>query len=285
MIRVDAHQHFWRYRAEDYPWMGTGMDVLRHDWLPTDLQPLLARHGFDACVAVQARPCEAETDFLLQLAHEYPFVAAVIGWIDLRNHDLERQFERWRGALALKGFRHLLQDEGDVAAWLGDAAFNHGIDTLQKRGYVYEVLVHATQLAGVANFCARHNGYWLVLDHLGKPAIGGNGYAAWHAHLREFAPLRHVLCKLSGLVTEVRTAQIDTHEIERYLDTALDIFGPERVMFGSDWPVCLLRAGYAEVYELVARWSEQLSLAEQGHLFGDNAVRCYGLRTADKRPH
>ena len=278
MMRVDAHQHFWRYRAQDYPWMGEGMDVLRRDWLPADLHPLLARNGFDACIAVQARQSEAETDFLLALAHEHDFIAAVIGWVDLRARDLDLHLERWTGDAILAGFRHLLQDEANVRAWLGDAAFNRGVAALQKKGYVYEVLVHAAQLGDVPAFCARHDQHWLVLDHLGKPAIGGEDHTAWRTQLQAFAPMRHVLCKLSGLVTEVRTAAIDVGEIERHLDIALDVFGVERVMFGSDWPVCLLRADYAEVYEIVARWAEQLSLAEQGHLFGGNAVRCYALR-------
>jgi len=243
------------------------------------------RYGFDACIAVQARQTEAETDFLLQLAHTHPFVAAVIGWVDLRAEDLESRLTRWHDDKTLAGFRHLLQDEPDVSAWLSDAAFERGIKALQSLGYVYEVLVHTTQLATVPQFCARHDQYWLVLDHLAKPTIGGMGFDAWRKRLQEFTSMRHVLCKLSGLVTEVRTAQIDPREIERYLDAALEVFGSTRVMFGSDWPVCLLRAEYVDVYDIVARWAEQLSLAEQAHLFGDNAVRCYALKTSHARPH
>ncbi|TLY50020.1 MAG: amidohydrolase [Gammaproteobacteria bacterium] len=267
MMRVDAHQHFWRYHAPDYAWMGAGMDVLRRDWLPTDLHPLLARHEFDACIAVQARQTDAETDFLLELAHAHSFVAAVIGWVDLRAPDLQRRLERWRGDTRLAGFRHLLQDEADVSAWLADAAFNRGVSRLQQSQQVYEVLVHAAQLADVPAFCARHDEYWLVLDHLGKPAIGGEDHAAWRAQLEAFAPMRHVLCKLSGLVTEVRTRTLGVAEIEGHLDIALDVFGE-----------------YADVVEIVARWAEQLSLAEQGHLFGDNAVRCYSLQRSPAQP-
>lgn len=279
MMRIDAHQHFWRYDADAYPWMDAGMGVLKRDWLPADLRPLLDAQGIDACIAVQARADEAETDFLLQLAGDHDWIAAVIGWVDLRAGDLDARLAQWSDRAKLAGFRHLLQDDPDVAATLADPAFNRGVAALQARGQVYEVLVRgADQLALAPAFCARHDRHWLVLDHLGKPAIGGDGDAAWRKALAEVAALPHVACKLSGLVTEVAGDRVDADTIRRYLDTALELFGPQRLLFGSDWPVCLLRADYAEVAAIVAGWSQALSADERVALWGGNAARCYGLQ-------
>lgn len=277
MIRIDAHQHFWRYRPADYPWMGEGMEVLRHDYLPQQLQPLLDAHGFHGCIAVQARAEEIETDFLLDLAREHDWIAAVIGSVDLRTEGLEHRLARWSGQARLAGFRHLLQDEVDLPAFLADAAFNRGVATLQARGQVYEVLVRAPQLVDVPVFCARHDRHWLVLDHLGKPAIGGEGDAQWREYLRRLAVLPHVACKLSGLVTEAGDRAVNAGELHRYLDVALELFGAQRLMFGSDWPVCLLKSEYAEVFAIVQQWAARLSVDEQASLWGGTAVRCYGL--------
>jgi L-fuconolactonase len=284
-LRIDAHQHFWRYDAAAYPWMGAGMDVLRRDWLPHDLRPLLDAQGIDACIAVQARACEAETDFLLGLADRHDWIVGVIGWVDLRAADLGVRLARWQNARALAGFRHLLQDDPYVAAALADARFNRGLQQLQDNSLVYEVLVRgAAQLEQTPAFCARHDRHWLVLDHLGKPAIGGDQDPRWHDALRELAAMPHVMCKLSGLVTEVVGPYIDADVLRRYLDTALDLFGPQRLLFGSDWPVCLLRAPYAEVIRIIDDWSRALSADERALLWGGNAVRCYGLPRAEPAP-
>jgi L-fuconolactonase len=278
-LRIDAHQHFWRYDAAAYPWIGAGMEVLRRDWMPDDLRPLLDQQGIDGCIAVQARADEAETAFLLDLARSHDWIAGVVGWLDLRADDVDARIGRWQGSPALTGFRHLLQDDPDVAATLSDTRFNRGVKRLQANRYIYEILVRgATQLAETPDFCARHDQHWLVLDHLGKPAIGGGEDTSWHDALRLLAGMPHVLCKLSGLVTEVASRTWDEATLRRYLDVALDLFGPQRIMFGSDWPVCLLRAEYAEVCRIVEDWSQTLSRDEQSLLWGGNALRCYGLR-------
>jgi len=282
-VRIDAHQHFWRYDADAYPWMTGDMGVLRRDWMPQDLRPLLDEQGIDGCIAVQARADEDETDFLLELAHSHGWIAGVVGWIDLRADDVGARVERWASSPALAGFRHLLQDDPDVAATLADTRFNRGMKRLQADGQVYEVLVRgATQLAEAPGFCARHDRHWLVLDHLGKPAIGGSEDAEWRNALTSLAAMPHVLCKVSGLVTEVAARTIDEALVRRYLDTALELFGPHRLLFGSDWPVCLLRASYAEVCRIVQGWTAALSPDEQSLIWGGNAVRCYGLRIGDK---
>jgi len=277
--RVDAHQHFWRYAATDYLWMDAHMPALQRDWLPQDLRPLLDAQQIDLCIAVQARADEAENTFLLEQATAHPWIAAVVGWVDLLADDAHERLASWGEAPRFKGVRNLLQDEPDLAATLADARFGRGIGAMQAQGLVYEVLVRGpAQLAMVPAFCARHDRHWLVLDHLGKPAIGGEGEAEWRRHLHTLAAQPHVLCKVSGLVTEVVTPQFDADALHRHLDTALEAFGAERLMFGSDWPVCLLRADYAAVAALVSDWASRLSAAEQAQLWGGTATRCYGLQ-------
>ncbi len=278
MTRIDAHQHFWRYSAEAYPWISTEMPALRRDQLPQDLRPLLDAQHIDRCIAVQARANEAENAFLLDLAEAHPWIAAVVGWVDLFAANAEARIAHWCAQPRFKGVRHLLQDDPDVAATLTNARFNAGVAAVQSQGLVYEVLVRGpAQLAHVPAFCARHDRHWLVLDHLGKPAIGGDSEDAWHGHLRTLAALPHVRCKVSGLVTEVVAPRVDAGTVHRHLDAALEAFGPDRLMFGSDWPVCLLRADYAEVAAMVRDWGARLSADEQAQLWGGTAARCYGL--------
>jgi L-fuconolactonase len=277
--RVDAHQHFWRYAAADHPWIDAHMPALQRDWLPHDLRPLLDAQQIDLCIAVQARADEAENAFLLEQATAHPWIAAVVGWVDLLADDAHERLASWRESPRFKGVRHLLQDEPDLAATLADPRFARGVGAVQAHGLVYDVLVRGpAQLSLVPAFCARHERHWLVLDHLGKPAIGGEDEAEWRRHLRTLAAQPHVLCKLSGLVTEVVTPQLHLDALHRHLDAALDAFGAGRLMFGSDWPACLLRADYAAVAALVRDWASRLSAAEQAQLWGGTAMRCYGLQ-------
>ncbi|KWI28262.1 amidohydrolase family protein [Burkholderia stagnalis] len=285
-MRIDSHQHFWRYRADDYPWIGAGMDVLARDRLPHELRPLLQAHALDASIAVQARAGRDETAFLLDLARDDARIAAVVGWEDLRSPQLAQRIAEW-GSPKLRGFRHQVQDEGDVASFVAHPDFNRGVAWLQAHGYVYDVLVFQRQLPDVRAFCARHDAHWLVLDHLGKPALAefdrdDTVYARWRDALQALGALPHVACKLSGLVTEADWRRglcaRDLAQIERALDTALACFGPQRLMFGSDWPVCLLAASYREVAGLVERWAAtRLSAAEQEAVWGGTAARCYGV--------
>ncbi|WP_431824545.1 amidohydrolase family protein [Burkholderia sp. F1] len=285
-LRIDAHQHFWRYRAEDYPWIGEGMHVLARDRLPDELHPLLRAHALDRSIAVQARAGREETAFLLGLARGDARIAGVVGWEDIGSPQLADRVAEW-GRDKLLGFRHQVQDEGDVAAFVSRPAFERGIAWLQARRYVYDVLVFQRQLPDVREFCARHDAHWLVLDHLGKPALAESGrdetaFPRWRDALRALGALPHVACKLSGLVTEADWAQglrpQDFSQIERCLDAALEVFGPQRLMFGSDWPVCLLAASYDQVVALVERWAAtRLSEPERRAVWGGTAARCYGV--------
>lgn len=278
MTRIDSHQHFWRYDPAEYAWIDEHMSTLRRDFLPPDLRPLLDAQGIDRCVAVQARTTEEETNFLLKLAAEYPWIAAVIGWVDLRAEDLQQRVDQWSGARKLVGFRHILQDER-IPPGGPDAAFCRGVALLQKKELIYELLLRAPQLHAMAEFCRVHDSYWLVLDHLGKPNIRDRAYADWCRDVEPIAALPHVVCKVSGLVTEAMDANaaFNPEDLPMFLDAALDLFGPERLMFGSDWPVCLLAAPYAQVAGIVEQWAAKLSPSERDALWGHTARRIYRL--------
>jgi L-fuconolactonase len=278
-MRIDSHVHFWRFEPRDYPWMSADMDAIKRDRLPTDARPLFDECGIDACVAVQARMRENETDYLLSLAQVHAWIAAVIGWVDLTDARLAERLERWRAARRLKGFRHILQGDAAAAKLVASDEFRRGVRLLQARSLLYEVLISADQLPLVTDFCRAMEGHWLVLDHLGKPDVRGRQFDAWLRDVTPLARLPHVVCKLSGIVTEANDArgQYDESHIHRYLDAALDLFGAQRLMFGSDWPVCSLVASYAQTCAIVERWSAKLPAADRDSVFGNTAARIYGI--------
>ena len=290
-MKIDTHQHFWRYRAEAFPWISEAMPALQRDCLPTDVAPALEAAGVTGVVAVQARCDRGETDFLLGLADHYPKILGVVGWADLAAPDLSEDIARWAAHPAFKGLRHILQDEADVAGWVGRADISRGLATAQKAGLVYDVLVFDRQLADVAALCARHDAHWLVLDHVGKPAVrdwtqDADVGSRWRKGITALAAMPHVVCKLSGLVTEadwVGHAGVSADDAQTMLacfDFALEAFGPQRLMYGSDWPVCQLSAPYADVHRLADRWAQsRLSAAEQAAFWAGNARRYYGLRS------
>ncbi len=281
-MRIDAHVHFWRYEASDYPWMSADMDAIKRDRMPADARTLFDQKQIDACVAVQARTQEVETDFLLGLAQTRPWIAAVIGWVDLAGDRLSERLDRWRPAKHLKGFRHILQNNPGAGGLVNGEDFRRGVRELQTRSLLYELLISADQLPLVADFCRQMDGHWLVLDHLGKPDIRNRQFDAWLRDVTPLANLPHVVCKLSGIVTEANDAQgaYDVSDIQRYLDAALELFGARRLMFGSDWPVCSLVASYAVTTQIIERWSAKLSADERDGIFGNTAAHVYEIGSA-----
>lgn len=288
-MQIDTHQHFWRYRPQDFPWISEGMAALRRDRLPPDIAPNLQAAGVDAVVAVQSRSCDQETDDLLALAQAHPHIVGVVGWTDLTAPHVEDALERHAGNKLLKGYRHILQDEPQIGAVLADPGFERGVKAVQRRGLVYDVLVFDHQMSAVVPFCARHNGHWLVLDHLGKPAIrdwhtSKTARSGWLANMRDLASMPHVVCKLSGLVTETPWGDSPglspqhNQAILECFDRALELFGPQRIVFGSDWPVCQLAAPYETVHGLARRWADsRLIPQEQDAFWSGNAQRIYAL--------
>lgn len=275
-MRIDSHQHFWHYTPRDYRWISDTMAVLKQDFLPETLRSTLQRHDMHGTILVQACSDSRETQWLLEIAEKTDFVRAVTGWIDLLPPQLEQQLEALSHPL-LRGFRHQVQDEVSPAQWLSNTGINRGIRQLQQRDYVYEILVTHQHLADAVQFAKRHDNYFLVLDHFGKPDLS-LGAAHWAKQVAPLAALPHVSCKLSGLLTEPRPAGVTLNDLLPYFDAALEIFGTERLMFGSDWPVCLLGESDEDPWSLCEQAITTLSSDEQAAIFGGNACAVYRLQ-------
>ena len=272
-LTLDSHQHFWRYDAMHYPWIDGTMAALQRDFLPDDLGPLIKAAGVDGTIAVQARQDEAETPWLLELAAAHPFIRGVVGWADLQSPDVERVVERLSGTPRLVGLRHVVQVE--PAGFLHRPAFQRGIAAIERSDLVYDILIYARQLPEAIRLVSAFPRQRFVLDHLGKPDVRGNGLQGWGRRLEELAALPHVWCKLSGLVTEADWRAWTPAQLRPYLDTALDAFGPSRVMFGSDWPVCTLAASYGQVLALLRESIAEYSADEQAQILGKTAEEVY----------
>jgi L-fuconolactonase len=274
-MRVDAHQHFWQYTAEKYGWIDVSMAAIRRDFLPANLKPLLDAAGVDATVAVQARQSLEETRWLLNLARENAWIAGVVGWAPLAEERVDVVLEELAADERLKGVRHVLQAEPD--AYFARADFNAGVGLLRKRSLVYDVLIVERQLPAAIALVDRHPTQQFVLDHVAKPLIAADVFEPWATQMRELAKRPHVVCKLSGMVTEASFHHWTADNLRPYLETALDAFGPERLMFGSDWPVCTVAANYTRWMEVVRDFIGELSGGEQRGILGGNAVRVYRL--------
>jgi len=273
---VDSHQHFWRYSPATHGWIDERMGVLKRDYLPPDLEHLLRANGFAACVAVQASQSLDDTRFLLGLADAHPFIRGVVGWVDLRSAGVEADLQALCGHPRFKGVRHIVQDEPDDRFLLRDDVLN-GISVLESFGLTYDLLVYPRQLPAAREVVRRFPRQRFVLDHLGKPPVASGEIAPWREEIRGLAASSNVSCKLSGLVTEADWATWKPADLRPYLDVALEAFGPERLMIGSDWPVCTLAGEYAAVMAAVRDHVARLSAAEQAAILGGTATRFYGL--------
>jgi len=280
---IDSHQHFWRYSAADYPWIGAGMERLARDHLPEDLEPVARAAGIDGTVAVQARQSLEESRWLLDLADRHPFIRGVVGWVDLRSPAVAESLGPLAARPAFVGVRHVVQDEPDPRFLLGEA-FVRGLGQLAAHGLTYDLLVYPPQLPAAVELAALLPEQPFVLDHLAKPQVQAwrnpGDRAAWRRDIESLGRHGNVCCKLSGLVTEAVWRRWRAAEFTEYLDVALAAFGPQRLMFGSDWPVCLLSGEYAEVAGLVGDWCAGLSAGDREAIWGGTAARFYGLRPA-----
>ena len=275
MIRLDSHQHFWRFERARDAWITDDMRAIRRDFLPADLAPALASNRIDGCIAVQADQSAAETRFLLDLARQHSFIRGVVGWVDLRSSELEATLEHLRGEPLLRGVRHVAQAEADDFLTRDDVI--RGIERIGRAGLTYDILIVERQMPAALSLTARLPDQPFVLDHLGKPAIREGRLEPWAGRLRELARRPNVCCKLSGLVTEADWTRWQPADLRPYLDVALEAFGPDRLMFGSDWPVCLVAAPYDRVLGVVADYTAALSVAEREAVFGGTAARVYEL--------
>jgi len=276
-MRIDAHQHFWRYRPETHAWITDAMPRLKCDFLPADLQPLLRTAGFDGCVAVQAQQSVAETEWLLQLADQHPFIRGVVGWVDLCGPNVSDALRRLAAHPRLRGVRHVVQDEPDDRFMLRPE-FLRGIAALAHVGLTYDILIYARQLPVAIELVRRFPQQRFVLDHIGKPEIRDRHLDTWRDNIRALAAQPNVSCKLSGMVTEADWQQWKPSDFTAYLDVVLARFGAQRLMIGSDWPVCTLGGSYGDVIAVVTDYIGFLSPSERDAICGGNAVRFYGLR-------
>jgi len=274
---IDAHHHFWMYDPAQYGWISEGMAVLKRDYLPGDLRQATAAAGVDGVVSVQARQTIEETEWLLDLADRHEFIRGVVGWVPLASERVREDLERLAERPKLRAVRHVLQDEPDDNYVLRDD-FNRGIRQLKDFGLRYDILVFERHLPQTIRFVDRHPEQIFVLDHLAKPRIRDHVISPWRENLRELARRPNVWCKLSGLVTEADHQSWTEKQLRPYMDVALDAFGPTRLMFGSDWPVCLLACGYQRWYQIVREFASRLSPDEHDCLFGKTAVDAYDLR-------
>ncbi len=272
---IDAHHHFWSYDPVEYDWIDESMARIRRSFLPEDLGAEIASAGVDGVVSVQARQVVGETDWLLELARANDFIQGIVGWLPIASESLDAELDRLAAEDKLKGLRHVVQ--GEAPGFLDGADFNHGIARLSDRGLVYDLLVFEHQLEEAIRFVDRHPGQPFVLDHIAKPRIGENELEPWASRIRAMAQRENVTCKLSGMVTEADYEHWTRGQLQPYLDTVLEAFGPGRLMFGSDWPVCLVATGYREWAELVRGFIAPLSDAEKAAVLGGTASRVYGL--------
>ncbi|PVY43733.1 amidohydrolase family protein [Pontibacter virosus] len=276
MLKIDAHQHFWQYSPERDNWITDEMAVIRRDFLPSDLEPPLRQHGFDGCVLVQSAQPETENRFLLEQAQAHDFVKGVVGWVELQDESLDERLDYYRQFPKLKGFRYILQGQPDKALMLRPD-FMRGIGKLARYGYTYDILIYPDQLAYAEQLVARFPGQPFVLDHLAKPDIRNQGLNAWQKDIKALAVHENTYCKLSGMVTEADWDNWKKEDFKPYLDTAVEAFGTDRILFGSDWPVCLVAASYADMLGIVEEYFSSFSKTEQAAFFGGNAAKFYNL--------
>jgi L-fuconolactonase len=276
MMKIDAHQHFWKYSAAEYEWIDDSMAGLQHDFLPRDLEPLLAASGFGGSIAVQARQSLEETRWLLELAAQSDFIRGVVGWVDLCSPEIGAQLENLAQDKKLVGVRHVVQGEPDDEFMLRPA-FRRGIGLLNQFGLAYDLLLYPRHLPVAAKLVRQFPEQRFVLDHIAKPRIAESVLQPWARDIRELAKAPNVACKLSGMVTEARWKQWKPADFRPYLETVLEAFGPARLMIGSDWPVCTVSADYGETMGLVTGFIESLSVEECNGILGGNCVRAYGL--------
>ncbi len=276
-MRLDSHQHFWEYDAAQYPWMTEKLDRLKRNYLPPHLEPLLEDAGLDGCIAVQARQTMVESRWLLQLADKYPIIKGVVGWVDLRRDDVEKDLAELAKHPRFVGVRHVAQDEPDDR-FLVRPDFMRGIGKLKEFDLAYDILIFPKQLQAAIELVQKSPEQRFVLDHIAKPAIASGVLEPWKSQIRELAKAPNVMCKISGMVTEANWAKWKASDFVPYLDTVGEAFGVERLMYGSDWPVCLLASEYQQVFGLAKEWVQRSLSKDEEKIFGGNCSAFYKIK-------
>lgn len=275
-MRIDSHQHFWKYNAEEYSWIDDKMQVLRQDFLPEDLEIELKKSGFSGSVAVQARQNIHETRWLLSLAEQYEIIKGVVGWVDLCSTNIEAQLEEFSQHPKLVGVRHVLQDEPDEHFMLRDD-FLRGISLLREYNLVYDILIFPKHLPAAVELVKKFPDQFFVLDHIAKPDIKGKNIEPWKEDINKLAAYSNVSCKLSGMVTEAEWQNWEYGDFLPYLETVFTAFGTERLLTGSDWPVCTLAGSYQSVMNIVTDYIIKSDQKDSSGILGGNAARVYNI--------
>ena len=276
-MKIDAHQHFWVYSADEYGWINEGMGILKKEYLPANLKPEIEKAGFDGTIAVQARQSLHETRWLLKLAGLNSFIKGVVGWVDLCSSDVRNQLLEFILNPQFVGVRHVLQDEPDNDFILRKDFLN-GIKALEEFGLVYDILIFPRHLKNAIRFASLFPDQTFVLNHIAKPNIKEKNIASWKEDIMQLARLQNVHCKISGMVTEADWNCWQEKDFTDYLDVIFESFGTRRLMIGSDWPVCKLAGGYPETINIVLNYILQFSEDERMNVMGLNALRTYKIK-------
>jgi L-fuconolactonase len=275
-MKIDSHQHFWKYNPERDTWITDEMSVIQRNFYPEDLITVLQKNGIDGCVSVQADQSLEETQFLIDFAEKNDFIKAVVGWIDLQAEDIEEQLAVWKSKKKLAGFRHVLQAEPDIDYMLRPQ-FLRGIKALLKNDFTYDILIFPKHLSVAQKFVSHFPDQAFVLDHIAKPYIKAGLIDDWKKDIEDLAKFENVQCKISGIITEADWGKWTYQHIKPYLDVVFESFGTDRVMFGSDWPVCLVAGEYAQVKAIVETYTKDFSTSEKSKVFGINAAKFYNF--------
>lgn len=273
---IDSHQHFWKYEPVKHDWIDDDMSVIRRDFSPSDLAKVYKESSIDGCVAVQADQTLEETDFLIDLASNNSFIKGIVGWVDLRAENIENVLEKYSTDKIVKGFRHVVQGEADHN-FLLRPNFSRGISLLEKYNFTYDILVFPHQLGSVLEFVKKFPNQKFVIDHIAKPYIKDGYFDGWATMMTAIGKHENVSCKMSGMVTEADFNTWTPEQIHPYMNVALEAFGSSRILFGSDWPVCLVAGNYSKIKKLTTDFISQLSQIEQNSIMGTNAIEFYNL--------
>lgn len=277
MQRIDSHQHFWRYDPIRDNWITSNMSVIARDFLPADLFPILQKNGIDGSVLVQTCHMEEDNRFMLELAEQNDFIKGVVGWVNLQSIRVEDKLKYYHDRHPkMKGFRHVLQSDPDDQLMLRDS-FKRGISLLDKYNFTYDILIYPKHLTYAAQLVAEFPDQKFVLDHLAKPQIKTKEIASWKKDIEALSKNSNVYCKVSGMLTEADWYTWKTEDFTPYLDTVFNAFSINRVMYGSDWPVCKLAGGYNRAMEILQIYTSRFSEKEQNQFFGGNAIEFYNL--------
>ena len=274
MKRIDSHQHFWQYNGAEYTWMTDAMQLLKQDFMPTDLDSLLHQIGFDGCIAVQARQSIEETNWLIKLANENNFIKGVVGWVDLRSPNIYEMLSGYTSHKKLLGVRHVVHDEADDNFML-QPAFQNGVAALKEFNLTYDLLLFAKHIPVALQLVEKFPEQYFVADHIAKPFICKKEFSPWKEDLKELAKHPNVFCKLSGMVTETKWNDWKADDFKQYLDIVAESFGTNRIMIGSDWPVCTLSGNYSSTMSIVINYANQFSKEISDGILGGNCINFY----------